>query len=149
MWQYNNTIYPDDELYHWKYIRKYKKNGKWRYVYPNDKYGIKEKISTKITGQAYRQHEEEDAKKSSQFSEAAYGAYRKIPDTSFGSKDREKAEWDLYYNRTMSKIYSTKASRVGREYYSSSLVGLLKSNLSDIKKKAHDKAIAFIDKVLG
>ena len=48
MWQYNNTIYPDDELYHWKYIRKYKKNGKWRYVYPNDKYGIKEKISTKI-----------------------------------------------------------------------------------------------------
>ena len=37
MWQYNNTIYPDDELYHWKYIRKYKKNGKWRYVYKNNK----------------------------------------------------------------------------------------------------------------
>ena len=109
MWQYNNTIYPDDELYHWKYIRKYKKNGKWRYVYPNDKYGIKEKISTKITGQAYRQHEEEDAKKSSRFSEAAYGAYRKIPDASFGSKDREKAEWDLNYNRTMFRIYSAEA----------------------------------------
>lgn len=149
MWQYNNTIYPDDELYHWKYIRKYKKNGKWRYVYPNDKYGIKEKISTKITGQAYRQHAEEDAKKSSQFSEAAYRAYRKIPDTSFGSKDREKAERDLYYNRTMSKIYNTKATDAGLEYFSSSLAGQLERKLSDIKKKAHDKAIAFIDKVLG
>ena len=148
MWQYNNTTYPD-ELYHWKYSRKYKKNGKWRYAYPNDKYGIKEKISTKITGQAYRQHAEEHQIKRSKFSENAYRASSKIPDTPFGSKEREKAEWDLYYNRTMSKIYSTKASRVGREYYSSSLVGLLESNLSDIKKKAHDKAIKFIDKVLG
>ena len=149
MWQYNNTIYPDDELYHWKYIRKYKKNGKWRYVYPNDKYGIKEKISTKITGQAYRQHAEEDQIKSSKFSENAYRAYRKIPDTSFGSKDREKAEWDLNYNRTMSKIYSTEARDAGLSYFSYSLAGQLKRRLSDIKKKAHDKAIAFIDKVLG
>ena len=33
-----------NELIHWKYIKRYKKNGKWRYVYPNksndgEKYG--------------------------------------------------------------------------------------------------------------
>lgn len=49
----------NEELYHWKYVRKYKKNGKWRYVYPNDKLGIKEAISTKITGSAYKQHANE------------------------------------------------------------------------------------------
>lgn len=33
MWEYNNSVYPD-ELYHWKYIKRYKgSNGKWRYVY--------------------------------------------------------------------------------------------------------------------
>ena len=32
MWQYNET--PDgDYLCHWKYIKKVKKNGKWRYYY--------------------------------------------------------------------------------------------------------------------
>lgn len=149
MWQYNNTIYPDDELCHWKYIRKYKKNGKWRYVYPNDKYGIKEKISTKITGQAYKQHAEESQIKSSKFAENQLRAHNKIPSTEFGSKDREKAEWDLNYNRTMSKIYRTEARDAGLDYISHSLAGQLKRRLSDIKKKAHDKAIAFIDKVLG
>lgn len=49
----------NEELYHWKYIRKYKKNGKWRYVYPNDALGLKEAISTKITGSAYDQHADE------------------------------------------------------------------------------------------
>ena len=148
MWQYNNATYPD-ELYHWKYIKKYKKNGKWRYVYPNDKYGIKEKISTKITGQAYKQHAEESQIKSSKFAENQLRAYNKIPSTEFGSKDREKAEWNLNYNRTMSKIYSSEARDAGLSYISYSLAGQLKSKLSDIKKKAHDKAIAFIDKVLG
>lgn len=50
----------NEELYHWKYTRKYKKNGKWRYVYPNDKLGLKEKISV-ATGSAQKQHEIENA----------------------------------------------------------------------------------------
>ena len=25
------------ELYHWKYLKKYRKNGKWRYVYADKK----------------------------------------------------------------------------------------------------------------
>lgn len=32
MWQYNETV-NSDELYHWKYIKKKKVNGKWRYYY--------------------------------------------------------------------------------------------------------------------
>lgn len=50
-----------EELYHWKYTRRYRKNGKWRYIYPNDALGIKEIISTKVTGSAYNQHEQENA----------------------------------------------------------------------------------------
>lgn len=41
MWEYNYTPRPD-ELYHWKYIKRYKKNGKWRYVY--DKKKLKEDL---------------------------------------------------------------------------------------------------------
>ena len=49
----------DDELYHWKYIKREKVNGKWVYTYPNDKLGIKNFIDTKITGKAYKQHRDE------------------------------------------------------------------------------------------
>lgn len=45
----------DDELYHWKYIKREKKNGKWVYTYSNDKLGVKNFIDTKITGNAYWQ----------------------------------------------------------------------------------------------
>jgi hypothetical protein len=27
------VIIPDDELYHWKYIKRKRVNGKWRYYY--------------------------------------------------------------------------------------------------------------------
>lgn len=35
MWEYNYTGASDDpdSLMHWKYIKRYKKNGKWRYIY--------------------------------------------------------------------------------------------------------------------
>lgn len=32
---YGPSLNPD-ELYHYKYVRKYRKNGKWNYVYPGD-----------------------------------------------------------------------------------------------------------------
>lgn len=45
----------DDELYHWKYTKREKVNGKWVYTYDNDKLGVKNFIDTKITGNAYWQ----------------------------------------------------------------------------------------------
>ena len=53
----------DDELMHWKYIKREKKNGKWVYYYDNDKLGIKNFIDTKITGKAYKQHAQEATEK--------------------------------------------------------------------------------------
>ena len=32
LWKYNQTT-TSDELYHWKYVKKKKVNGKWRYYY--------------------------------------------------------------------------------------------------------------------
>lgn len=32
---YGPTTDPN-EIWHWKYVRKYRKNGKWNYVYPGD-----------------------------------------------------------------------------------------------------------------
>lgn len=52
-----------DELQHWKYIKRERKNGKWVYTYPNDKLGIKNFIDTKVTGKAYEQHLDEVTKK--------------------------------------------------------------------------------------
>ena len=41
----NGSFVPEDELYHWKYIKREKQpNGKWRYFYKDDKY---ETISNK------------------------------------------------------------------------------------------------------
>ena len=33
----NGSGIEEDELIHWKYIKRYKKNGKWHYVYGDDK----------------------------------------------------------------------------------------------------------------
>ena len=33
----NGSGIEEDELTHWKYIKRYKKNGKWHYVYGDDK----------------------------------------------------------------------------------------------------------------
>ena len=42
------VIIPDDELYHWKYIKKKKVNGKWRYYYDiKDALGYDERDSYK------------------------------------------------------------------------------------------------------
>lgn len=53
MWEYNYTgsMSDDDCLQHWKYVKKYKKNGKWRYVY--DKLGLKEREVYKKSKQKY------------------------------------------------------------------------------------------------
>ena len=50
MWQYQNT----DELYHYKYIRRYKKNGKWRYVYDDSEYKRKSKEAENALNAANR-----------------------------------------------------------------------------------------------
>ena len=38
----------DDELYHWKYIKREKVNGKWRYYYHEDDKKLKDKIKSGV-----------------------------------------------------------------------------------------------------
>lgn len=85
-----------EELYHWKYVRKYRRNGKWRYVYPNDPLGIKEAISTKITGSAYEQHELESAKEAYENSNRGNEARNRADDiartTDFGKRNKSQEQ---------------------------------------------------------
>lgn len=52
----------DDELYHWKYIKKVKKNGKWRYYYDKEQlkddlgFDEKEAYEQALANQAYTEN---------------------------------------------------------------------------------------------
>lgn len=98
MWEYKHNM-SSDELYHWKYTRKYKNSkGDWVYVYPDDKHGVKNFVGTKITGQAYRQHNEE----------ATREAIRAHADLSNEHKDiREGAAAKARYDEATKQMNST------------------------------------------
>lgn len=109
MWEYTLSPNPD-ELYHWKYTRKYKNSkGNWVYIYPNDKHGIKNFVDTKITGKAYRQHNEEATKE----------AIRAYADLSNDHKDiREGAAAKARYDDATKQMNSTE-----EDFYTKSVIG--------------------------
>lgn len=108
----------NEELYHWKYIRKYKKNGKWRYVYPDDKYGIKEAISTKITGKAQDQHLEELTLAKSRLAEDNNRQRLKLGDTKAGDfKTQEKIKSNITVNKALSNKIDNQMAEVRNVRY--------------------------------
>ena len=58
----DGKLYHSDvsQLTHWKYTRRERVNGKWKYYYDNDPIGIKRFIETKITNDAQKQHMDEE-----------------------------------------------------------------------------------------
>lgn len=108
----------NEELYHWKYIRKYKKNGKWRYVYPNDKLGIKEAISTKITGKAQDQHLEELTLAKSRIAEDDNRQRLKLGDAKAGDfKTQEKIKSNIAVNKALSNKMNKQIAEVRNSRY--------------------------------
>ena len=111
MWQYNNTIYPDDELYHWKYIRKYKKNGKWRYVYKDNKNKKREGNLGELAKSAVRdtlglneRKELSDVKNKyenavSKYQEARRGAYQIIEDHTNAPSPTRYEDWPEFSDK--------------------------------------------------
>lgn len=109
MWEYKQNM-TSDELYHWKYTRKYKNSkGNWVYIYPDDKHGVKNFVDTKITGKAYRQHHEEATKE----------AIRAHADLSNDHKDiREGAAAKARYDEATKQMNSTE-----EDFYTKSAIG--------------------------
>lgn len=130
----------DDELMHWKYSKREKKNGKWVYYYDNDKLGIKNFIDTKITGKAYKQHAQEATEKKRNVDNelASTTQYRmnaearsKGPSYLDGNViGLKKKEADLY---DKSNSLAVEAAVAKANYENKSLAGGVKNTVQSIK----------------
>lgn len=154
-----------DELQHWKYIKRERKNGKWVYTYPNDKLGIKNFIDTKVTGKAYEQHLDEVTKKKITVDNSAnsnrdaqtrakldllnakldYSDQLKKADAEKNAPDREaitKAENKLNELQLKGKSLENQSKSLKEEqidvrydYYNKSLKGISEATIERGKKK--------------
>lgn len=154
-----------DELQHWKYIKRERKNGKWVYTYPNDKLGIKNFIDTKVTGKAYEQHLDEVTKKKIAVDNSAnsnrdaqtrakldllnakldYSDQLKKADAEKNAPDREaitKAENKLNELQLKGKSLENQSKSLKEEqidvrydYYNKSLKGISEATIERGKKK--------------
>lgn len=145
---------PDENyLQHWKYIKRERKNGKWVYTYPNDKLGVKNFISTKITGKAYKQHAQEATTKkiavdnsanSTRFSRTRAEIESKGPSWDdpkvIALKKKEEAL------SKQSKALKNESAEAKANYQNKSVKGAIESeveavvsNAKDFAKKAKDK----------
>lgn len=116
MWEYNQTP-NSDELYHWKYTKRFWKNGKWNYIYDTvRKYGnmYKDAVSSKDEKNRYEvavadaYHKEKKAtelhnKYSDAWSNSSYN--KKLLSTDWGSKlyNDNKTQYDN--NRIVADAY--------------------------------------------
>ena len=130
----------DDELMHWKYIKREKVNGKWVYTYDNDKLGIKNFIDTKITGKAYKQHAQEvteekrkidnqsfDTKQSRINAEQTSKGYSGTDPKVIRLKEQEKSLSEK------SKDLDTEKNEAMNNYENHSVVGNTKRTIDSIK----------------
>lgn len=143
----------DDELYHWKYIKREKKNGKWVYTYPNDKLGIKNFIDTKITGKAYEQHRREAVEEKRKVNNkmfdvdqdkihAAQTSYERTKGPSWDDPKVIELEKEYEQLSKQSKAIKKEISEVEADYYNKSLKGKVEAKVNDVKasvSKAKDK----------
>lgn len=87
----------DDELYHWKYIKRERVNGKWQYFYNNEEY------------QAYQNAKKQEAASMSRAAQALSDARRRANDLSQKSKEAaskatgEPGEYKLSDDRTLNR----------------------------------------------
>lgn len=144
MWEYKQNI-SSDELYHWKYTRKYKNSkGNWVYIYPDDKLGIKRTIDTKITGNAYKQHRDEAFEKSNnaairefqnrQTAQSKHESAKNWDDAKEANKYEEEAKRNSYTANTFKRIQQ----EAQYDYEHKSLRGLAESSRKKAKNFVAD-----------
>ena len=151
---YGNNDWRDyQSLKHWKYIKREKVNGKWKYYYDNDKLGIKNFIDTKITGKAYKQHQIEAGNKIAEnstriasvenhASNIVNKAYKSSPEEGYRTKNGpEVAELTEQAGRLKkeSEELRKEANTAAANYSHNSLKGAAERELKNIKETVKDK----------
>lgn len=115
MWYKANDT-TNDWLMHWKYLDRYKKNGRWQYVY--------NKVTDKVSGTA------KDAKTSIDYN--AMKGRRKFEKATGLGKDKpleKKIEQDVKDAKTVVKYYSNKGKK-----YVTNLVNKATKKYKDLTK---------------
>ena len=109
----------NDEIMHWKYIKKIKKNGKWRYYYDKDQFDKDIGLTAKRDADNFHNKiVAETALTSAKFNELgsynrqseqqkAHDDYNKMVDKVF--KDQNK-----YYNVYMKRYYKTPLGKISK-----------------------------------
>ena len=128
------TVNKDDELYHWKYIKKTKVNGKWRYYYDEMKKDLgvnvkdkldmtKKQVGITLQNTNYRQDKVEKAK---QYLEESKNASTRIQ--SYAQYDYEKQlgkrklqsitnfMYKTKYNSLLAKYKKTPIGKIYKDY---------------------------------
>lgn len=132
MWQYQ---YPD-ELYHWKYIKKKKVNGKWRYYYDvKDALGYDER---KEAAQAVYDYER---------AKTNYKGYSSIKNDPTREKWHTNEEEKAY--ETIADINGKRAGRALDKYYKTPLgkIDSLGSKINDGRRVVADLLDAVSKKI--
>lgn len=130
----------DDELMHWKYVKREKKNGKWVYTYANDKFGIKNFIDTKITGNAYKQHAKEAAEEKRKVDNRLFDTKQHRINTEQNSKGYSGSNPEVIKSKVKETVLSKKSEDLSKEYASAqnnyknhSALGTTKRNIDSVK----------------
>ena len=135
-----------DELYHWKYIKRVKKNGKWRYYYDKDQlkddlgYDEKEAYEQALANQAYVEDKHDKARQN------FINAYMKESDFRYVSNANPKLE-RVYSHMTdknlersdrtyEAEIRAKKATKSAFAKYERTPIGQIDKMVNDTKKIA-------------
>lgn len=142
------------ELYHWKYVKREKKNGKWVYTYDNDKLGVKNFIDTKVTGKAYKQHAQEALKNNiNTNNQLASTAQRRIhaEQTAKGYSQTDPKVIKLKQQESALSRKSAASEKEYRDamnnYKNNSVVGRTASNINNIKSNVKSGVSIVKDKL--
>lgn len=140
----------DDELMHWKYTRREKKNGEWVYYYDNDKLGVKNFIDTKITGKAYKQHAKEASEEKRKVDNEKFSTTQSRIHAEQTSKGYSQTDPKVVALKAQEAVLSKKSTELDKEYAKAeadhatkSLSGIVTSNVKNLKSNGK----AFIDRL--
>lgn len=110
-------IMKDDELYHWKYRDKYKKNGKWVYIYDEAK---KTYNNAKV---AVKKTRKKVGKKIDKIEKQAKKDYKKFKKDVGKTYDKVSKDVKVAYDnasKAVSKAYNTTSQAVSKAYNTAS-----------------------------
>lgn len=146
MWKYNTITLSDDELMHFKYLKRYRSGGKWRYVYANDTIHNYIKSAQRHSSTA-RDRAVEYRKTSKDYRDLAsdvYDSYRNTGNTKLKNESRR-------YDTIANDYREMFSENMDMSMYYSDLADseISKNSVSTLSRNAIDKGISFVSEILN